>query len=141
MIKTMEQIKCKDRVKDEYKREIENLNDLLKLQNDYEEYEDIGEALSCYGLGFDYVEMGTFNDQKKPYFRLQISWGGPADEFRIYHDENFEINKIEYWFLDWFDGSFIECTNDNINNEWTLKDFLFTYYIETSLEYYNNDYK
>ena len=126
----MEQLKCKDRVKDEYKREIENLNDLLKLKNDYEDYEDINEALGSYGLSFDYVEMGTFTDQKEPYYRFQISWGGPSDEFRFYHDSNLKVNRIEYWFLDWFDGSFVECTNDDINDEWTLKEFFEVYFID-----------
>ena len=62
-----------------------------------------------YGLGFDYVAPGTFTDQQEGYFRYQLSWGGPSDEFRIYADKSgryaWSVYRIEYWFLDWFDGA------------------------------------
>lgn len=58
-----------------------------------------------HGLGFDYVAPGTFGDQREGYWRYQISWGGPSDEFRFYaSDPNDRPYRIEYWFLDWFDG-------------------------------------
>ena len=62
---------------------------------------------SEYGLAFDYVEPNTFDDQKRGYFRYQISWGGPSEEFRFYTDENLSLTNIEYWFLDWYDGATI----------------------------------
>ena len=63
------------------------------------------ESFSNYGLSFDYVEPYTFSDQERGYFRYQISWGGPAEEFRFYTDENLSLTNIEYWFLDWGDGA------------------------------------
>jgi hypothetical protein len=80
------------------------------------------ESFFNYGLSFDYVEPYTFGDQERGYFRYQISWGGPAEEFRFFVDvlpksvgawhrsERFpnpvwRLDKIEYWFLDWFDGA------------------------------------
>ena len=42
----------------------------------------------------------------REYYRIQFSWGGPSDELRIYHD------RVEYWFLDWFDGASIDVTRD-----------------------------
>lgn len=62
-------------------------------------------AFNEYGLSFDYVSPNTFENQKRGYFRYQLSWGGPSDEFRFYCDENLEPVEIEYWFLDWFDGA------------------------------------
>ena len=63
-----------------------------------------------YGLCFDYVAPLTFRDQEEGYFRYQLSWGGPSDEFRIYANRrdryHWTIYKLEYWFLDWFDGAF-----------------------------------
>jgi hypothetical protein len=53
-----------------------------------------------YALSADMVEMGTFEEQTQPYFRYQISWGGPSDEVRFFPD-----GQIEYWFMDWFDGA------------------------------------
>jgi len=56
-------------------------------------------------LSFDYVPRGTFNGQKESYFRYQLSWGGPSDEFRFFTGPDFYPHRIEYWFLDWFDGA------------------------------------
>jgi hypothetical protein len=69
--------------------------------------EDLGN-LYDYGLCFDYVAPGTFEDQDEGYFRYQLSWGGPSDEFRIFADQSgrgWSIYRIEYWFLDWYDGA------------------------------------
>jgi len=57
------------------------------------------------GLSFDRVEAGTFEGQRDPYYRWQLSWGGPSDEFRLYDN-----NDLEYWFLDWFDGACVLVT-------------------------------
>lgn len=52
------------------------------------------------GLCFDYVEPNTFDDQEQGYHRWQLSWGGPSDEFRL-----LPSGKVEYWFMDWYDGA------------------------------------
>ena len=67
-----------------------------------------GEALENYGLSFDYVAPHTFTDQPDGYYRWQLSWGGPSDEFRIYVDELTRPARVEYWFMDWFDGAKVE---------------------------------
>lgn len=61
--------------------------------------------LNEYGLSFDYVPPGTFTDQRRGYWRYQLSWGGPSDEFRFYADENKALTRVEYWYMDWFDGA------------------------------------
>jgi hypothetical protein len=69
-----------------------------------------------YGLCFDYVAPGTFNDQDEGYFRYQLSWGGPSDEFRIYaqgREYDWSIYRIEYWFLDWYDGASRTLSGDD----------------------------
>lgn len=59
-----------------------------------------------YGLSFDYVAPGTWKDQDEGYWRYQLSWGGPSDEFRFYASSpKDKCYKIEYWFLDWGDGA------------------------------------
>lgn len=63
-----------------------------------------------YGLSFDYVVPGTFQGQCQGYFRYQLSWGGPSDEFRLYVGPELRPYKIEYWFLDWFDGAHVTLT-------------------------------
>lgn len=78
--------------------------------------EDLGNLYE-YGLSFDYVAPNTFNDQKEPYWRYQLSWGGSSDEFRIYgntlNEYSVTIYRIEYWFMDWFDGASITLSGED----------------------------
>ena len=69
--------------------------------------EDLGN-IHEYGLAFDYVAPDTFTDQEEPYFRYQISWGGPSEEIRFYasgQEYDWQTHRVEFWFLDWFDGA------------------------------------
>ena len=63
-------------------------------------------------LGFDWVEPNTFTDPKEGYWRWQFSWGGPSDELRAYVNENDEIHRLEYWYLDWGDGAHVLVDQD-----------------------------
>jgi hypothetical protein len=105
------ELTCQDRVKTHLKSRISDLGLLFRSWQDGEEGtvkdtdgQEIGN-FNEYGLCFDYVAPGTFNNQKRGYFRYQLSTGGPGDEFRFYTDENLNPTRIEYWFLDWFDGA------------------------------------
>jgi hypothetical protein len=69
------------------------------------EYPVSEDALHEYGLGFDYVPAGTFSDQDEPFFRWQLSTGGPGDEFRFFTGPDLVPHRVEYWFLDWWDGA------------------------------------
>lgn len=69
-----------------------------------DETPDLG-PISDFGLCFDYVAAGTYATQREGYFRWQISWGGPSDEFRFYVDAQKKCHRIEYWYMDWFDGA------------------------------------
>ena len=72
-----------------------------QLEEDVEDYGSLHE----YGLSFDYCYPEK-NDAG--YFRYQLSWGGPSDEFRIYANQvkyGWKVYRIEYWFMDWFDGA------------------------------------
>ena len=82
---------CAERINEQWKLRQEDLQD--------PEFE---------GLGFDYVEPHTFTDQLEGYWRWQFSWGGPSDELRAFVNENKEIHRLEYWFMDWMDGAKLE---------------------------------
>ena len=92
---------CAERVEASYN---DRMDDLRKLWEAYcdgeEEVEDLG-SMYDYGLCFDWVEPHTFENQSEGYYRYQLSWGGPSDEFRFYP----QYWRIEYWFLDWFNGA------------------------------------
>ena len=81
-----------------------------KEQKEFEEefgYKPDGEGTAFYeyGLSFDYVAPGTFNNQRQGYFRYQLSWGGPSEEFMFFVNPDLSVYRIEFWFLDWFDGA------------------------------------
>ena len=71
------------------------------------------------GLCFDYVDPNTFNDQKEGYWRWQLSWGGPGDEFRIYVNPDKSVHRIEYWYLDWYDGAKVELDEKLHGDAWS----------------------
>ena len=109
--------KCIDFVQSEYDYRLNKFKEAYdyffedeesrKPNDALEHCEDFSQYISEYGLCFDKVEPNTFQDQKLGYWRWQLSWGGPSDEFRIFVDEDKNIYKIEYWFLDWGDGASI----------------------------------
>jgi len=74
--------------------------------------EDYG-CFNEYGLCFDWVSSDTWDDQEQGFFRYQISYGGPSEEFRFYVDPDLICWKIEFWFLDWGDGASRTLTGDD----------------------------
>ena len=88
---------CKDLIEDRWTTRAEDLED--------PEYE---------ALGFDYVEPHTFEKQPEGYWRWQFSWGGPSDELRGYVNEHKELHRLEYWYMDWFDGAKLEVQQDQL---------------------------
>ena len=99
---------CKEQIGANLNNRISDLEKLLSAYKDdpEKEVESLG-TLDEYGLSFDYVSPNTFENQRRGYFRYQFSWGGPADEFRFFCDENLSPVRIEYWFLDWFDSTHV----------------------------------
>jgi len=80
--------------------------DIRKMWKTYPEApSDDLPALDEYGLCFDYCPAGTWNDQVESFFRWQLSTGGPGDEFRFYAGLDWKSYKIEYVFIDWYDGA------------------------------------
>ena len=121
---TKNEKKCADLVHQKYQdtlKDYQNAFDYFEQDEDkrkpneeYESYEDFFDYVNQSGLCFDFVEANTFEDQKCGYWRFQMSWGGPSDEFRIYTDYDKNINYIEYWYMDWNDGASIRVNDDVI---------------------------
>ena len=105
---------CKSHVAGELKGRIDDLTKLWAAyrEGDEERHQDDLGTFNEYALSFDYVAPGTFDDQPAGYFRYQISWGGPGDEFRFYINPDFSAYHVEYWFMDWFDGAKIDLDGD-----------------------------
>ena len=109
-MKTYRTMTCEARIDPHLEERMEDLRRLWQASCDGKEE---GESLCEYGLCFDYVEPNTFADQKEAYFRYQLSWGGPSDEFRFFVNPDLSCHRIEYWFLDWFDGAHRVLSGDD----------------------------
>ena len=138
-METVKQLSCADLVDQQYQ---DQENDLKEIKDYFDDFETLSEGGQIakrkaseipgndyhyqdsffdylndgYFLGWDFVEPFTFGeDQKAGYWRLQISWGGPSSEYRIYVDSEKAIRKIEYWYLDWFDGANVDVPHDSVS--------------------------
>jgi len=123
-VKPNKEKKCSDIVQWEYVQRLDqfedaksffekNKKDKLDHQNSdqYDCYEDFFEYVNQSGLCFDRVEAGTFKDQRAGYWRWQLSWGGPSQEFRL-----FDNGDLEFWHLDWFDGACVQVKDEIFEN-------------------------
>jgi hypothetical protein len=96
---------CEQRIDAHLKGRLEDIGRLWTAYCDGIETDGEPNSPDEYGLCFDYVAPNTFRDQREAYFRYQLSWGGPGDEFRFYANPDLSCHRVEYWFLDWFDGA------------------------------------
>ena len=120
---------CSAQIHDSYNSRINDIRQLwTAYQNGEEKIEDLG-TFCEYGLCFDYVAAGTFTDQKRGYFRYQISYGGPSEEFRFYTDSQLIVNDIEFWYLNWFDGACYALTRRPA--DYDLMEEIFEFFRET----------
>src|SRR5665647_2476760 len=92
---------CEERIDKELEDRLADIRKLWELEKEDPDAsdEDLG-TFNEYGLCFDYVSPNTFKGQHRGYFRYQLSWGGPSDEFRFECDENLRPTRIQYWYLD-----------------------------------------
>jgi len=100
--KDKKQLTCKQRWGCKYKSTMHTISQLWKLyRKDPEAYHpDLG-RFDEYGLCFDYVAPNTFKEQRRGYFRYQITSGGPSEEVRFYADgdgDRWTVDNVEYWF-------------------------------------------
>ena len=105
MNNTQKQLTCKELVNEKFNQ----------VEQDYKDAsEDLFDYANSTALSWDYVEA---EDEKNPaYYRLQLSWGGPSDEFRIYTiGDTLDIDCIDYHYMDWFDGASIPVFEDSLS--------------------------
>ena len=138
MLNTKTKPTCKELVRDKFNEVEQDYQEAKKyfdkldlLSNDEQEQyktkdkynkffycEDLFDYVNNNALSWDYVEPGTFEDQEDGYYRLQLSWGGPSDEFRIYTiGDTLDIDCINYHYMDWFDGASIPVFENSISWE------------------------
>jgi len=108
------QLTCEQRIAESLESRIDDLSAFRDagFPSEYEDQpnsDEIG-VFHEYGLSWDYVEPDTFADQPEGYYRYQLSWGGPSDEFRFYLGGY--QPTVFYSFMDWFDGAEVELSGD-----------------------------
>jgi hypothetical protein len=86
---------------DHLKSRQDDISRYMNADDPWETIDPDGDYLppfSEYGLCFDAVE----NDETEAieYFRFQISYGGPSEEYRFHPN-----GLIEFVYLDWFTGA------------------------------------
>ena len=123
-VKPNKEKKCSELVKEKYQDRLKQFKNALSFfdkdeeqrwswLNDnpecdqYDGYDNFFDYCNQAGLCFDRVEAGTFKDQRAAYWRWQLSYGGPSEEFRLYDNKD-----LEYWYLDWFDGACVDVVDD-----------------------------
>ena len=128
-VKPNKEKKCSELVKEKYQdrlKQFETAKTFLDIEkserNKFDEFlsdewgfgvlgDDFFDYVNQSGLCFDRVEAGTFKDQRAGYWRWQLSWGGPSDDFRLYDN-----GDLEYWYLDWFDGACVKVQDEIFEN-------------------------
>lgn len=113
------QLKCKDLVQSSWESQEED----YKNFKDEGDYESLYDYVNQTALSFDKVHKNSKENIDRSYYRLQISWGGPSTEFRAFLNADHDIDYIEYWYLDWFDGASINIPRDSKSWE-VVEDFV-----------------
>lgn len=99
--------KCSELVMKHFKSRMKDIRTLVKYDQKGKEHPELGN-LNEYGLCLDFVEAETFKDQREPFIRYQLSYGGPQEEFRIYLN-----GDVKFWFLNWFDGASVDVIGED----------------------------
>lgn len=89
---------CAERWVEHYDSRMEDLRALTRRAQ--KGSERAIQELSEYGLAWEWIPQ---EGNRAGYYRWQLSWGGPSDEFRFYPSVDLS-HDIEYWFMDWYDG-------------------------------------
>jgi hypothetical protein len=114
------EMKCRGKVRGAWASRRDDIGAMLIGGAEFADVSDEGddrdgfERFCEYGLSFDYVVPGTFDDQDEGYWHYQISYGGPSEEIRFYSSDNRTLYKAEFWFMDWFDGAKVLVTSDRV---------------------------
>ena len=118
-MESAKKLKCKDLVQSSWESQEED----YKNFKDEGDYESLYDYVNQTALSFDKVHKNSKENIDRSYYRLQISWGGPSTEFRAFLNADHDIDYIEYWYLDWFDGASINIPRDSKSWE-VVEDFV-----------------
>lgn len=113
---------CQHRIDEHLPGRIAQVAEWLEAEREGEEPDEM--FLSVEYVVPEVPEGETGTCAPVPFFRLLMSYGGPSDEFRIYASPVglscgqmvWRCWKVEYVFLDWFDGAVRELSGSNLDS-------------------------
>jgi len=97
---------CKEKIDKELKERIKDFKEALKT-------DDIIEQINSYALGIEEYKI----------YKLQLSWGGPADYIEFKADLENTLNQITYYYQDWYDGAYRNISQNS--QEWKILEKIF----------------
>lgn len=102
---------CKERIQDSWEFTKNQLKEVISGK----------ESIWNLALAWDKDFHESFTDLS-PCDSLCLSYGGPADYIRFYHN-----GQISYVFQDWFDGAEIFLSGEDFKLAKEIKDLLYEY--------------
>lgn len=108
---------CEDRIAEQAEGRLE---DMRRFTHKYRRANEVREYRAAEGLLERQQDM-ILDVERKRYYKVLLSTGGPADWFEVYTYEDGEIQYIEYHFSDWWDHAERKLTGTEFD---TVKDWL-----------------
>jgi len=110
----IESVSCKDRIGKQLKGRMDDIRAMVRaMEQGRDDDPEVG-PFNEYGLAFEYV---VSEGHKRGFFRWLLSTGGPGDEFRFFVSpgrHGWAVDRVEYWFLDWWDGAHRALSGRNL---------------------------
>ena len=107
--------KCAELVRDRCAAVLADMRELMDAPGGWTN--DLGRWQE-YALCYDFHAGGTFSDIDEDFHCLQISWGGPAEEFRLFvrpDAPELDPYRIEFWYLEQSDGAHVKLETGGAN--------------------------
>lgn len=108
---------CEERIDAELASRVVFLGDLAKLARGAEDRDALKRLQEEGEIDIDETDWLEIQDRaimradetplavsRKTVWRIELSYGGPQDYFDVFVSDG-EVERIEYRFLDWFDGA------------------------------------
>ena len=100
MSTTVKQETCEERIDQHLAYHLEDMHKFLKT---YQKASDLNANDAIEELETKRNEE-PIGYSKYTVHKIEYSWGGPQDYFEVWEDDR-DIVRISYHFLDWFDGA------------------------------------
>lgn len=119
-----ERAKCADLIESRLRETMEELRNTLKKENgdtreewsdEEEDYVDVDDFPEDTESLDEYLQ-GVLSISASIEVDIQLSWGGPADGFKIHLDSEGGVEDGYYYYADWFDYAERKLHSDELDD-------------------------